>query len=89
MYKLGGIYGEKNKCLEILKTLVSNMWYIVALVAIIAIIFLMIANWGVVLAVIGKFLTILMPFILGFFFACFINPLVKKSPFAAKSNETR
>ena len=49
-----------------------------ALVAIIAIIFLMIANWGVVLAVIGKFLTILMPFILGFFFACFINPLVKR-----------
>lgn len=70
---------KKNKCLEILKTLVSNMWYIVALVAIIAIIFLMIANWGVVLAVIGKFLTILMPFILGFFFACFINPLVKRA----------
>lgn len=69
---------KKNKCLEILKTLVSNMWYILALVAIIAIIFLMIANWGVVLAVIGKFLTILMPFILGFFFACFINPLVKR-----------
>ena len=69
---------KKNKGLEILKTLVSNMWYIVALVAIIAIIFLMIANWGVVLAVIGKFLTILMPFILGFFFACFINPLVKR-----------
>ena len=69
---------KKNKCLEILKTLVSNMWYIVDLVAIIAIIFLMIANWGVVLAVIGKFLTILMPFILGFFFACFINPLVKR-----------
>lgn len=69
---------KKNKCLEILKTLVSNMWYIVALVAIIAIIFLMIANWGVVLAIIGKFLTILMPFILGFFFACFINPLVKR-----------
>lgn len=69
---------KKNKCLEIMKTLVSNMWYIVALVAIIAIIFLMIANWGVVLAVIGKFLTILMPFILGFFFACFINPLVKR-----------
>ena len=69
---------KKNKCLEILKTLVSNMWYIVALVAIIAIIFLMIANWGVVLAVIEKFLTILMPFILGFFFACFINPLVKR-----------
>ena len=36
------------------------------------------ANTTPQLAVIGKFLTILMPFILGFFFACFINPLVKR-----------
>ncbi len=68
---------KKNKCLEVLKTLVSNIWYIVALAALIAIIFLMFANWGVVLSVAGNFLTILMPFILGFFFACLINPLVK------------
>lgn len=68
---------KKNKCLEILKTMVSNIWYIIALVALVAIIFLMIANWGVILTVLGKFLKILMPFILGFFFACLINPLVK------------
>lgn len=68
---------KKNKCLEILKTMVSNIWYIIALVALVAIIFLMIANWGVILNVLGKFLKILMPFILGFFFACLINPLVK------------
>ena len=68
---------KKNKCLEALKTMVSNIWYVIALVALVAIIFLMIANWGIVLSVLGKFLTILMPFILGFFFACLINPLVK------------
>lgn len=68
---------KKNKCLEVLKTMVSNIWYIIALVALVAIIFLMIANWGVILNVLGKFLKILMPFILGFFFACLINPLVK------------
>lgn len=68
---------KRNKCLEALKTMVSNIWYVIALVALVAIIFLMIANWGIVLSVLGKFLTILMPFILGFFFACLINPLVK------------
>ena len=68
---------KRNKCLEILKTMVSNIWYVIALVALVAIIFLMIANWGIVLSVLGKFMTILMPFILGFFFACLINPLVK------------
>ncbi len=68
---------KRNRCLEVLKTLVSNIWYIVAIVTTIAVIFLMIANWGTFLAVLGKFLTILMPFILGFFFACLINPLVK------------
>lgn len=68
---------KKNKCLEVLKTMVSNIWYIIALVTLVAIIFLMIANWGVILNVLGKFLKILMPFILGFFFACLINPLVK------------
>lgn len=68
---------KRNKCLEALKTMVTNIWYVIALVALVAIIFLMIANWGIVLSVLGKFLTILMPFILGFFFACLINPLVK------------
>ena len=68
---------KKNRCLEILKTLVSNLWYVIVLVSMIAIIFLMIANWGTILHFIDRYLSILMPFILGFFFACLINPLVK------------
>lgn len=68
---------KRNKCLEILKTMVSNIWYIIALAAIIAIIFLLFANWGTILIVLGRFLTILMPFILGFFFACLISPLIR------------
>lgn len=68
---------KKNRCLEILKTLVSNLWYVIVLVSMIAIIFLMIANWGTILHFLERFLSILMPFILGFFFACLINPLVK------------
>lgn len=68
---------KKNRCLEVLKTLVSNIWYIIAIVTTVAVIYLMIANWGTFLSVLEKFLTILMPFILGFFFACLINPLVK------------
>lgn len=69
---------KRNKCLEILKTMVSNIWYIIALAAIIAIVFLMFANWGTILLVLERFLTILMPFIMGFFFACLISPLVKQ-----------
>lgn len=68
---------KRNKCLEILKTMVSNIWYIIALAAIIAIIFLLFANWGTILIVLERFLTILMPFILGFFFACLISPLIR------------
>lgn len=69
---------KRNKCLEILKTMVSNIWYIIALAAIIAIVFLMFANWGTILLVLERFLTILMPFIMGFFFACLISPLVRQ-----------
>lgn len=68
---------KKNKCLEILKTLVSNVWYVIALITLVAIIFLLIANWGITLLVLERFLAIIMPFILGFFFACLVNPLVK------------
>lgn len=68
---------KKNKCLEILKTLVSNVWYVIALIALVAIVFLLFANWGITLLVLERFLAIIMPFILGFFFACLVNPLVK------------
>lgn len=68
---------KKNRCLKTLKTLVSNVWYVIILIALVAIIFLLFANWGITLAVLERFLAIIMPFILGFFFACLVNPLVK------------
>lgn len=67
---------KKSKCLEILKGIVSNIWYVIAIIATIAIVFLGIANWSTVLAVVGRAITILMPFIFGFFFAYLIKPLV-------------
>ena len=48
---------KKNRCLEILKTLVSNLWYVIVLVSMIAIIFLMIANWGTILHVLERLLS--------------------------------
>ncbi len=68
---------KKNKCLTILKTLLSNIWYVIVLITVVAVIFLMIANWGDVLSVVERFLTVIMPFILGTFFACLVNPLVR------------
>ncbi len=72
-----GIYMErKNKCIDIIKSIVSNIWYVVAIIAVIAIVFLLFANWGEVWHIVGRFIGILMPFIFGFFFAYLIKPLV-------------
>lgn len=68
---------KKNKCLEIMKGIVSNIWYVIAIIATIAIIFLLFVNWGTVLQVLGRFIAILMPFIFGFFFAYLVKPLVE------------
>ena len=67
---------KKNRSLEILKSIVSNIWYVIAIIAVIAVVTMMIANWGTVLMVISRFIGILMPFIYGFFFAYLIKPLV-------------
>lgn len=66
----------KNKCIEILRSIVTNIWYIIAIVATIAIVFMLVANWGAVWMALGKLIGILMPFIFGFFFAYLIKPLV-------------
>lgn len=68
---------KKNKCLEIMKGIVSNIWYVIAIIATVAIIFLLFVNWGTVLQVLGRFIAILMPFIFGFFFAYLVKPLVE------------
>lgn len=67
---------KKNKCTEIIKGIASNIWYVVTIFAMIAIVFMLFANWGKVLTVIGHFITIIMPFVFGFFFAYLIKPLV-------------
>lgn len=67
---------RKNKCIDIFKSIVSNIWYLVAIIAVIAIVFLLFVNWGNVWHIIGRFIGILMPFIFGFFFAYLIKPLV-------------
>ena len=67
---------KKNKCIEILKSIVSNIWYLIAIIAAIAIVFMLFANWGTVWLALGKLIGILMPFIFGFFFAYLIKPLV-------------
>lgn len=66
----------KNKCFEIFKSIVSNIWYVIAIIATIAIVVMMVAKWGVVVEVLGRLINILMPFIFGFFFAYLIKPLV-------------
>lgn len=67
---------KKNRVLEMLKGLVSNIWYMVALVAICTAVIVMILNWGKTLAAIGNFIQVLAPFIIGFFLAYLIKPLV-------------
>lgn len=67
---------KKNRVIEMLKGLVSNIWYMVALVAICTAVIVMILNWGLTLAAIGNFIRVLAPFIIGFFLAYLIKPLV-------------
>lgn len=68
---------ERNKIVEALKSFMANAWYIVFLVAVCTIVIVMICKWSTTLAVLGRAITILMPFILGFFFAYLIYPFVK------------
>lgn len=68
---------EKNKILKVLKSFVSHIWYVVTLVAICTAIIVIICNWSQTLVVLEKAVSILSPFILGFFFAYLIYPLVK------------
>lgn len=67
----------KNKYVTMLKSFVSNIWYVVSLVAVCTIVIFLIANWSGTVSIIGRFISVLMPFIFGFFFAYLINPFVR------------
>lgn len=68
---------NKDKFLEAFKSSVSNIWYIILLVAICTTVIVIICNWSETCVVLEKGIAILMPFIIGFFFAYLIYPLVK------------
>lgn len=67
----------KNKYVTMLKSFVSNIWYVISLVAVCTVVIFMIANWGGTVNIIGHFISVLMPFIFGFFFSYLISPLVR------------
>lgn len=68
---------KKNRILETLKGLISNIWYMIALIAIGTAIIVMIINWDNTMRTLGHFIKVLAPFIIGFFLAYLINPLVR------------
>ena len=67
---------KKNRVMEMLKSLVSNIWYMVMLVAICTAVVVIILNWGKTMTALGRLIKILAPFIIGFFLAYLIKPLV-------------
>ena len=68
---------EEKKYVKRLKMITSNIWYIVALVALVTAVIMLIVNWSSTLAALRKVVQVLMPFFLGFLFAYLINPLVR------------
>lgn len=68
---------EEKKYVKRLKMITSNIWYIVALVAIVTAVIMLIVNWSSTLTALRKVVQVLMPFFLGFLFAYLINPLVR------------
>ena len=67
---------EDNKYMNKIKSLVSNIWYVVILVAVCVTVTMLIVHWQATLTAIGKLISILMPFILGFIFAYMITPFI-------------
>ena len=57
--------------------ILSNIWYIVALVAACTTVVMLIVNWSGTLSALGRIISVFMPFILGFLFAYLVYPLVR------------
>ncbi|MCR4605694.1 MAG: AI-2E family transporter [Eubacterium sp.] len=68
---------EEKRYVKRLKMITSNIWYIVAIVALCTAAIMLIVNWSATTQALGKAFRVLMPFILGFLFAYLINPLVR------------
>ena len=68
---------EEKKYVKRLKMILSNIWYIVALVAACTTVVMLIVNWSGTLSALGRIISVFMPFILGFLFAYLVYPLVR------------
>lgn len=67
---------KKSKIKDLLKGILSNGGYVIGLVFICTLIIVAVINLGTTIDIIGRFLTIIAPFIFGFFFAYLIRPIV-------------
>ena len=68
---------EEKKLIKKLKMAVSNIWYIVALVAICTVVIMLIVNWSATVEAIEKIIRVFMPFIVGFILAYLMLPFVR------------
>ena len=66
----------EKKYIEKVKALISNIWYVVLLVAVCVTVTMLIVHWQATLSALRRLIGVLMPFILGFIFACMIAPFV-------------
>lgn len=67
---------KRSKIKDLLKGILSNGGYVIGLVFICTLIIVAVINLGTTIDIIGRFLTIVAPFIFGFFFAYLIRPIV-------------
>lgn len=67
---------KRSKIKDLLKGILSNGGYVIGLVFICTLIIVAVINLGTTIDIIGRFLTIIAPFIFGFFFAYLIRPIV-------------
>ena len=67
---------KRSKIKDLLKGILSNGGYVIGLVFICTLIIVAVINLGTTIDIIGRFLSIVAPFIFGFFFAYLIRPIV-------------
>lgn len=68
---------KRIKVRQILRSLCSNTGHILFLVAMVTIIIFAIINWSSTMTIIGHFLSVVAPFIVGFFISYIIKPMVR------------
>ena len=68
---------QEKVLIKKLKMAVSNIWYVVALVAICTVVIMLIVNWSATVDALAKVVRVFMPFIIGFILAYLMMPFVR------------